>query len=67
MELDSDHGPVGIIWRAAGGGNKDRISDKHVGGHVKAYLDELEDGESITITFHRHDLTDEEFDAIPET
>lgn len=37
--------------------------------HIRASLDDeyiLEDGKSLTITISRHDMTQEEIDALPE-
>lgn len=44
----------GIIWAEP---QHKKLTRQWFGDRVCSYVDELEDGEEVTITFHRHDLT----------
>ena len=61
-----DGEPEGVIWVQTGGGNKDRVPALPLGRVVKSYVDELANGESVTMTFYRHDMTRDAIKAIPE-
>lgn len=52
-----------------GGENPGLLGHEGILEHVGTLLDDdsiLEDGKSITITISRHDMTQEEIDALPE-
>lgn len=66
LDIPADD-PVGIIYREGDFEGDREAMAKHFGEQVLAYVDALEDDETIEMVFIRHDMTDAEFDAIPET
>lgn len=55
--------PDGIVWSEL---PRRKLTRQWFGQQVCSHLDDLEDGDSITITYHRHDMTKQALDALPE-
>ena len=66
ITISGDHEdgePLGVIWAQD---SNELIPADWLGEQVKTYVDELADGESLTLTFTRTDMTRAQIDAIPE-